>query len=199
MAKIKKIIGRQVFDSRGNPTVEAELISDIGSSLAIVPSGASTGSHEAYELRDKENKDYLGKSVFKAIENINGPISKSLNNIDTEDQSKIDKILKEIDSTEQKKKLGANAILAVSIAAIKNAASERKVSLFKHIGGNSANQLPIPLMNIINGGAHANNSLEIQEFMIRPDGANSFKECMRISYLVIQKLKKKFRKNEYFD
>ena len=194
MAKIKKIIGRQVFDSRGNPTVEAELISDIGSSLAIVPSGASTGSHEAYELRDKENKDYLGKSVFKAIENINGPISKSLNNIDTEDQSKIDKILKDIDSTEQKKKLGANAILAVSIAAIKNAASERKVSLFKHIGGNSANQLPIPLMNIINGGAHANNSLEIQEFMIRPDGANSFKECMRMSYLVIQKLKKKLEK-----
>ena len=194
MAKIKKIIGRQVFDSRGNPTVEAELISDIGSSLAIVPSGASTGSHEAYELRDKENKDYLGKSVFKAIENINGPISKSLNNIDTEDQSKIDKILKDLDSTEQKKKLGANAILAVSIAAIKNAASERKVSLFKHIGGNSANQLPIPLMNIINGGAHANNSLEIQEFMIRPDGANSFKECMRISYLVIQKLKKNLEK-----
>ena len=97
MAKIKKIIGRQVFDSRGNPTVEAELISDIGSTLAIVPSGASTGTHEAYELRDKENKDYLGKSVFKAIENVNGPIFKSLKNIDTEDQSKIDKILKDLD------------------------------------------------------------------------------------------------------
>ena len=194
MAKIKKIIGRQVFDSRGNPTVEAELISDIGSTLAIVPSGASTGTHEAYELRDKENKDYLGKSVFKAIENINGPIFKSLKNIDTEDQSKIDKILKDLDGTEQKKKLGANAILAVSIAAIKNAALERKVSLFKHIGGNSVNKLPIPMMNIINGGAHANNSLEIQEFMIRPDGANSFKECMRMSYLVIQKLKKNLEK-----
>ena len=194
MAKIKKIIGRQVFDSRGNPTVEAELISDIGSTLAIVPSGASTGTHEAYELRDKENKDYLGKSVFKAIENVNGPIFKSLKNIDTEDQSKIDKILKDLDGTEQKKKLGANAILAVSIAAIKNAAQERKVSLFKHIGGNSVNKLPIPMMNIINGGAHANNSLEIQEFMIRPDGANSFKECMRMSYLVIQKLKKNLEK-----
>ena len=194
MAKIKKIIGRQVFDSRGNPTVEAELISDIGSTLAIVPSGASTGTHEAYELRDKENKDYLGKSVFKAIENVNGPIFKSLKNIDTEDQSKIDKILKDLDGTEQKKKLGANAILAVSIAAIKNAALERKVSLFKHIGGNSVNKLPIPMMNIINGGAHANNSLEIQEFMIRPDGANSFKECMRMSYLVIQKLKKNLEK-----
>ena len=194
MAKIKKIIGRQVFDSRGNPTVEAELISDIGSTLAIVPSGASTGTHEAYELRDKENKDYLGKSVFKAIENVNGPIFKSLKNIDTEDQSKIDKILKDLDGTEQKKKLGANAILAVSIAAIKNAALERKVSLFKHIGGNSVSKLPIPMMNIINGGAHANNSLEIQEFMIRPDGANSFKECMRMSYLVIQKLKKNLEK-----
>ena len=194
MAKIKQIIGRQVFDSRGNPTVEAELISDIGSTLAIVPSGASTGTHEAYELRDKENKDYLGKSVFKAIENVNGPIFKSLKNIDTEDQSKIDKILKDLDGTEQKKKLGANAILAVSIAAIKNAALERKVSLFKHIGGNSVNKLPIPMMNIINGGAHANNSLEIQEFMIRPDGANSFKECMRMSYLVIQKLKKNLEK-----
>ena len=194
MAKIKKIIGRQVFDSRGNPTVEAELISDIGSTLAIVPSGASTGTHEAYELRDKENKDYLGKSVFKAIENVNGPIFKSLKNIDTEDQSKIDKILKDLDGTEQKKKLGANAILAVSISAIKNAALERKISLFKHIGGNSVNKLPIPMMNIINGGAHANNSLEIQEFMIRPDGANSFKECMRMSYLVIQKLKKNLEK-----
>ena len=194
MAKIKKIIGRQVFDSRGNPTVEAELISDIGSTLAIVPSGASTGTHEAYELRDKENKDYLGKSVLKAIENVNGPIFKSLKNIDTEDQSKIDKILIDLDGTEQKKKLGANAILAVSIAAIKNAALERKVSLFKHIGGNSVNKLPIPMMNIINGGAHANNSLEIQEFMIRPDGANSFKECMRMSYLVIQKLKKNLEK-----
>ena len=194
MAKIKKIIGRQVFDSRGNPTVEAELITDTGSTLAISPSGASTGTHEAYELRDKDNKDYLGKSVFKAIENVNGPIFKSLKNTDTEDQSKIDKILKDLDGTEQKKKLGANAILAVSIAAIKNAALERKISLFKHIGGNSVNKLPIPMMNIINGGAHANNSLEIQEFMIRPDGANSFKDCMRMSYLVVQNLKKNLEK-----
>ena len=194
MAKIKKIIGRQVFDSRGNPTVEAELISDAGSTLAIVPSGASTGTHEAHELRDKENKDYLGKSVFKAIENVNGPIFKALKNIDTVDQSKIDKTLLDLDGTDQKKKLGANAILSVSIAAIKNAALERKISLFKYIGGNSVNILPIPMMNIINGGAHANNSLEIQEFMIRPDGANSFKECMRMSYLVVQKLKKNLEK-----
>jgi len=194
MAKIKKIIGRQVFDSRGNPTVEAELISDFGSTLAIVPSGASTGTHEAYELRDKENKNYLGKSVLKAVENINGPISKALLNIDTSDQLKIDDILIDLDGTEQKKKLGANAILAVSISAIKNISLEKKISLFKYIGGNSADTLPIPMMNIINGGAHANNSLEIQEFMIRADGASSFKECMRMSYLVIQNLKKKFEK-----
>ena len=194
MAKIKKIIGRQVFDSRGNPTVEAELFSEIGSSLAIVPSGASTGTHEAYELRDNENNDYLGKSVFKAVENINGPIFKALNNIDTKDQKKIDKILIELDGTEQKKRLGANAILAVSIAAIKNAALEKKTPLFKFMGGNGVNKLPIPMMNIINGGVHANNSLEIQEFMIRPDGAESFKECMRMSYLVIQKLKKNLEK-----
>ena len=194
MAKIKEIKGRQVFDSRGNPTVEAELISDAGSTLAIVPSGASTGTHEAYELRDKENKDYLGKSVFKAIENVNGPIFKALKNIDTADQSKIDKILLDLDGTDQKKKLGANAILSVSIAAIKNAALERKISLFKYMGANSVNKIPMPMMNIINGGAHANNSLQIQEFMIRPDGANSFKECMRMSYLVVQKLKMNLEK-----
>ena len=194
MAKIKEIKGRQVFDSRGNPTVEAELISDAGSTLAIVPSGASTGTHEAYELRDKENKDYLGKSVFKAIENVNGPIFKALKNIDTADQSKIDKILLDLDGTDQKKKLGANAILSVSIAAIKNAALEKKISLFKYMGANSVNKIPMPMMNIINGGAHANNSLQIQEFMIRPDGANSFKECMRMSYLVVQKLKMNLEK-----
>ena len=194
MAKIKKIIGRQVFDSRGNPTIEAELLSDKVSTLAIIPSGASTGTHEAYELRDKENKDYLGKSVLKAVENINGPISKALINIDTSEQSKIDEILINLDGTDQKKKLGANAILAVSIASIKNIALEKKISLFKYLGGNSANRLPVPMMNIINGGVHANNSLEIQEFMIRPDGADSFKECMRMSYLVIQNLRKNLEK-----
>ena len=120
MNKITNIKARQILDSRGNPTVEAELITDSGSSLAIVPSGASTGTHEAYELRDNENNDYLGKSVFKAVENINGPIFKALNNIDTKDQKKIDKILIDLDGTEQKKRLGANAILAVSIAAIKH-------------------------------------------------------------------------------
>jgi len=135
MAKIKKIKGRQVFDSRGNPTKEAEVYSDNGNhALAIIPSGASTGTHEAFELRDKENKNYLGKSVFKAVENINGPIAKTLNNIDINDQTKIDKTLIDLDGTEQKKKLGANAILAVSIASIKLAAIEKKTSLFKYLG-----------------------------------------------------------------
>ena len=128
MAKIKKIKGRQVFDSRGNPTVVVEIYSDKDiSASAIVPSGASTGTHEAYELRDKENKDYLGKSVFKAIENINGPIAKSLKNIDVNDQIKIDKTLIDLDGTEQKKKFGSNAILAVSVAACKITAIEKKI------------------------------------------------------------------------
>jgi len=194
MVKIKNIKGRQVFDSRGNPTVEAEIFSDNMSSLAIVPSGASTGSHEAFELRDKQNKNYLGKSVLNAVENINGPILKALKEIDVEDQTKIDNILIELDGTEQKKKLGANAILAVSIASIKLAALEKKLPLFKYLEVSQAKQIPLPLMNIINGGTHANNSLEIQEFMIRPDSAKSFKQCMQMSFLIIQNLKKELEK-----
>jgi len=190
MAKIKKIKGRQVFDSRGNPTVEAEIYSDKGLyASAIVPSGASTGTHEAFELRDNENKNYLGKSVFKAIENVNGPIAKSLRDIDIGDQTKIDKTLIDLDGTEQKKKLGSNAILAVSIAACKIAAIEKNVSLFKYLGNSKSFQLPVPLLNIINGGVHAKNNLDIQEFMIRPDKAKSFSEAMRVSFLVIQNLK----------
>ena len=190
MAKIKKIKGRQVFDSRGNPTIEAEVYSDNGNhALAIIPSGASTGTHEAFELRDKENKNYLGKSVFKAVENINGPIAKTLNNIDINDQTKIDKTLIDLDGTEQKKKLGANAILAVSIASCKLAAIKKNTSLFKYLGNSKSYQLPIPLLNIINGGVHAKNNLDIQEFMIRPEKVNSFSEAMRRSFLVIQNLK----------
>ena len=190
MVKIRKIKGRQVFDSRGNPTVEAEIFSDNGHyASAIVPSGASTGTYEAFELRDKENKNYLGKSVFKAIENINGPIAKSLMDIDIGDQKKLDKTLIDLDGTEQKKKLGSNAILSVSIAACKLAAIEKNVSLFKYLGNSKSYQLPIPLLNIINGGVHAKNNLDIQEFMIRPDKAKSFSEAMRISFLVIQNLK----------
>ena len=190
MAKIKKIKGRQVFDSRGNPTVEAEVfLKDGHFASAIVSSGASTGTYEAFELRDKNNKNYLGKSVLKAVENINGPIKKALNNIDINDQKKIDKTLIDLDGTEQKKKLGANAILAVSIASCKLAAIEKYTPLYKYLGNSKSYQLPIPLLNIINGGVHAKNNLDIQEFMIRPEKVKSFSEAIRRSFLVIQKLK----------
>ena len=190
MAKIKKIKGRQVFDSRGNPTVEAEVFTDSGNFVsAIVPSGASTGTYEAFELRDKENKNYLGKSVFNAVENINNSIKKSLININIDEQIKIDKILIDLDGTEKKKKLGAIAILAVSIACSKLAAIEKKISLFKHLSNTKNYHLPIPLLNIINGGVHAKNNLDIQEFMIRPEKPKSFSEAMRSSYLIIQNLK----------
>ncbi len=189
MAKIKKVIGRQVFDSRGNPTVEAEVFSENKSALAIVPSGASTGTHEAYELRDKTNNDYLGKSVFNAVENINGPISKSIVNFDINEQVKIDNRLIELDGTDQKKKLGANAILAVSMAVCKLTAAENKLSLFRSLTKSKIFQLPIPLLNVINGGVHSRNNLDIQEFMIRPDKSNSFSEAMRKCFLVIQNLK----------
>ncbi len=190
MAKIKKIKGRQVFDSRGNPTVEAEVFSQNGhSAIAIVPSGASTGTYEAFELRDKENKNYLGKSVLKAVENINSIIAKSLNDFDVNDQKKIDTTLIDIDGTKQKKKIGANAILAVSMATCKLAAIEESLPLYKYLANSKNIQIPVPLLNIINGGVHAKNNLDIQEFMIRPENVKSFSEAMRRSFLVIQKLK----------
>ena len=188
MSKITNIKGRQVFDSRGIPTVEAEVFLEDGSSAsAIVPSGASTGKHEAFELRDLENKDYLGKSVFKALEKVNGEISKALIGFSSEDQKKIDETLIELDNTKQKKRLGANSTLSVSLAVSKAAAFSKKISLFKNLGDKQT--LPLPLMNVINGGVHANNSLRIQEFMIRPDNAQTFKEAINICFLVIQKLK----------
>ncbi len=188
MSKITKIKGRQVFDSRGNPTIEAEVHLDDGShASAIVPSGVSTGTYEAFELRDLENKDYLGKSVFKALEKVNGEISKALIGFSSEDQKKIDETLIELDNTKQKKRLGANSTLSVSLAVSKAAAFSKKISLFKNLGDKQT--LPLPLMNVINGGVHANNSLRIQEFMIRPDKAQTFKEAINICFLVIQKLK----------
>ena len=196
MATINSIKGRQVFDSRGNPTVEAEVILQDGSvGRAIVPSGASTGRYEAHELRDK-NKDYLNKSVFKAVENINFVISKTLIGKNSTDQKKIDEALINLDGTDNKSKIGANAIIAVSVANLKAAAKFSKTNVYKYINKSELNNnkteffVPYPLMNIINGGVHANNSLEIQEFMIRPDKAKSFRECMHISFLVIQNLKK---------
>ncbi len=201
MSIIKSVKGRQVFDSRGNPTVEAEVILQDGSiGSAIVPSGASTGRHEAHELRDK-NKDYLNKSVFDAVNNINDKISTVLVNKCSTHQKEIDKILINLDGSENKSNVGANAILAVSIANLKAAAKFSKREIYRYINNGGMNNInygatktvfnmPYPLMNIINGGAHANNSLEIQEFMIRPDGAKSFKDCMQMSFLVIQNLKK---------
>ena len=192
MSKIKYVKGRQVFDSRGNPTVEAEIILENGLiGRSIVPSGASTGRYEAHELRDK-NKEYLNKSVFDAVNNINNKISKSLINKNSTDQRTIDEILINLDGTGHKSNLGANAILAVSIANLKVSAKLENKEIYKYLKNKTDPifSMPFPLMNIINGGAHANNSLEIQEFMIRPDGANSFKECMRMCFLVIQDLKK---------
>jgi len=189
MTKIIKIVGRQVFDSRGNPTVEAEVyLNDKTKALAIVPSGASTGAFEAFELRDN-NKDYfLGKSVLKAVNNINTVINRNLKNTNIEDQKKIDQILLNLDGTDNKKKLGANALLAVSLASSKAAANTKKKELYQHLGKKFT--LPKPLMNIINGGAHADNNLRIQEFMIRPDSARNFMDAIEKCFLVIQNLKK---------
>ena len=196
MSKILKIRARQVFDSRGNPTIEAEVYSKNQSASAICPSGASTGTYEAFEKRDKNNKRYLGKSVFNAIDVINTKISKKLKGINIHDQIRIDTILINLDGTRQKTNLGANAILAVSMAAKKLSAKIKKIPLFKTFLVKNNFSLPYPLMNIINGGAHANNSLRIQEFMIRPDKAKNFSEAMRICFLVISSLRKLIKKKK---
>src|SRR6056300_1856332 len=190
MSKILKIRARQVFDSRGNPTIEAEVYSKNQSASAICPSGASTGTYEEFEKRDKNNKRYLGKSVFNAIDIINTKISKKLKVINIHDQIRIDTILINLDGTRQKTNLGANAILAVSMAAKKLSAKIKNIPLYKTFLVKNNYKLPYPLMNIINGGAHANNGLRIQEFMIRPDKAKSFSEAMRICFVVINNLKK---------
>ena len=189
MAKITKLIGRQVFDSRGNPTVEAEVfLNNKIKASAIVPSGASTGAFEAFELRDNNKNYFLGKSVLNAVNNINTIINKSLKNIDSGNQKKIDQILLDLDGTDNKKKLGANALLAVSLAVAKVEAISKKKELYQHLGKKFI--IPKPLMNIINGGAHADNNLKIQEFMIRPDSAKNFMDAIEKCFLVIQNLKK---------
>ena len=193
--KIKNVKGRQVFDSRGNPTVEAEIFLDNGiSASAISPSGASTGAYEAHELRDKKKNKFLGKSVNLAIKNINDKISQKLIGLNSNDQKNIDKILLDLDGSENKTNLGANATLAVSLANSKCAALSNKKSLFKNLGNSFS--LPIPLMNIINGGAHADNDLNIQEFMIRPDSSKNFMDAIEKCYLVIQNLKKLLKSNK---
>ena len=189
MAIIESIKGRQVFDSRGNPTVEAEIFLDNGrSATAISPSGASTGAFEAHELRDNDKNIFLGKSVNTAVHNINSKISSKLKNLNPNQQEKIDKILLELDGSDNKSNLGANATLAVSLANAKCAAIANKKSLYKNLG--TSYSLPVPLMNIINGGAHADNDLNIQEFMIRPDSANTFMDAIEKCFFVIQNLKK---------
>jgi len=190
VSKILKVKARQVFDSRGNPTVEAEVYVKNNSASAICQSGASTGTFEAYEKRDKNNKRYLGKSVFSAVNLVNTKISKKLKGQNIHNQERIDTLLINLDGTRQKTNLGANAMLAVSMAVKKLSAKVKKLPLYKTFSVKKNFQLPYPLMNIINGGAHANNGLRIQEFMIRPDRAKSFSEAMRVCYLVIKSLSK---------
>ncbi len=190
MSKITKVKARQVFDSRGNPTIEAEVFTKNKSAIAICPSGASTGTYEAYEKRDKNNKRYLGKSVLNAISLVNSKVSKKLKGQNIHDQERIDALMINLDGTRQKTKLGANSILAVSMAVKKLSAKIRKKPLYKTFLIKNNFRLPFPLMNIINGGAHANNGLRIQEFMIRPDRAKNFSDAMRICFLVIKNLSK---------
>ena len=194
MTKILKVKARQVFDSRGNPTIEAEVYTKNNSATAICPSGASTGTYEAFEKRDENNKKFLGKSVYSAIKIINVNISKRLRGQDVHNQEKIDALMINLDGSRQKKKLGANSILAVSMAVKKLSAKINSLPLYKAFYIKKNFKLPFPLMNIINGGAHANNGLRIQEFMIRPDRAKSFSEAMRICYLVIKNLSSLLKK-----
>lgn len=189
MAKIKNILARQILDSRGNPTVEADCILDNSiSGRAAVPSGASTGEFEALELRDNDKSKYLGKGVSKAVDNVNDIINKAIKGMQP-DFRKIDSLILKLDGTENKSKFGANAILAVSLAVAKAAANDRKQPLFKFLGGNDANILPVPLMNILNGGMHADNNLDFQEFMIVPVGAPTFSEALRYACEVFHNLK----------
>ncbi len=190
MSKILKVKARQVFDSRGNPTVESEVYVKKMSASAICPSGASTGTFEAFEKRDKNNKKYLGKSVLGAINIVNTKISKKLKGQNIHNQERIDSILINLDGTRQKTNLGANAMLSVSMAVKKLSAKVKKLPLYRAFFVKNNFQLPYPLMNIINGGAHANNGLRIQEFMIRPDRAKSFAEAVRICFIVINNLSK---------
>ena len=191
MSSIVDVVAREILDSRGNPTVEADVLIESGvMGRASVPSGASTGKREALELRDKDNGRYGGKGVLKAVEHINTEISEAIMGLDAQEQSFIDKALIELDGTENKSRLGANAILAVSMAVAKAAAEESGLPLYRYFGGSGGMQMPVPMMNVINGGVHANNNLDIQEFMIVPLGAASFREALRCGVEVFSALKK---------
>lgn len=191
MSAIVDIVAREILDSRGNPTVEADVLLESGvMGRAAVPSGASTGSREAIELRDGDPARYLGKGVLRAVENVNTEICEALLGLDAEEQTFIDQTLIELDGTENKSRLGANAMLAVSMAVAKAAAEEAGLPLYRYFGGSGPKQMPVPMMNVINGGAHANNSLDIQECMIMPVGMESFREALRCGTEVFQHLKK---------
>jgi enolase len=191
MSSIVDVIAREILDSRGNPTIEADVVLDSGASgRAAVPSGASTGSKEAIELRDGDPKRYLGKGVTKAVEHVNTEICEAILGLDASEQSLIDRTLIDLDGTENKSRLGANALLAVSCAVAKAAAEESGLPLYRYLGGAGEMQLPVPLMNVINGGAHANNKIDLQEFMLVPLGAPSFREALRYGAEVFHALKK---------
>ena len=198
MSIITHVHARQILDSRGNPTVEAEVFTDEGAmGRAAVPSGASTGIHEAAELRDGDKKQYLGKGVLKAVKNVNTLIHNALIGLDVTDQTVIDQTMIDLDKTPNKSKLGANAILAVSMAAAKAAAEESGLSLYRYIGGTNAKTLPVPMMNILNGGAHADNKIDFQEFMVMPVGAKSFSEGLRWGTEIFHTLKTVLKKKGF--
>jgi len=191
MSAIVDIVGREILDSRGNPTVECDVLLESGvMGRAAVPSGASTGSREAIELRDGDKSRYLGKGVLRACENINTEISEAVMGLDASEQAFLDRTMIDLDGTENKSRLGANAMLAVSMAVAKAAAEEAGLPLYRYFGGSGAMQMPVPMMNVINGGAHADNNLDIQEFMIIPVGAPSFREAIRYGAEVFHTLKK---------
>lgn len=198
MSFIEEINGRQIIDSRGNPTVEVDVVLSNGyMGRAAVPSGASTGEHEAVELRDGDEKKYLGKSVHKAVDNVNTVIADELRGLEVFNQIEIDNTLLELDGTDNKGKLGANAILGVSLAAANAGANAMNLPLWRYIGGVNAKVLPLPMMNIINGGSHADNNVDLQEFMISPAGASSFSEAVRMGAEVFHHLKKVLKEKGY--
>jgi enolase len=198
MSAIVDVVAREILDSRGNPTVEADVLLESGvMGRAAVPSGASTGSREAIELRDGDAARYLGKGVVQAVENVNTEISEAIIGLDAEEQAFVDMAMNELDGTDNKSRLGANAILAVSMAVAKAAAEEAGLPLYRYFGGSGPMQMPVPMMNVINGGAHANNNLDIQEFMILPVGASSFREALRCGAEVFHHLKKLVDKKGY--
>ena len=198
MAYIIEVFARQILDSRGNPTVEADVLTNEGFvGRAAVPSGASTGVHEAVELRDGDKKSYLGKGVLNAVKNVNEIIAPELEEYDVADQSGIDELLIRLDGTENKSKLGANAMLAVSMAVAKAAAEEAGLPLFRYIGGTNARTLPVPMMNILNGGAHADNKIDFQEFMVLPVGADNFSDGLRWGVEIFHALKTVLKKKGY--